>query len=315
MSDLHVVLGASGGLGNAVVRELVRQGKRVRAANRTGQIEAPDSVEKVQMNASDLESTKKACDGASLVYHCVNAPYTKWPEIFPNLTRNIIEAAAAANAKLIFGDNLYMYGSVDGKIHEALPYRSTGRKGSTRIEMANDVMAAHKAGKVQVSIGRVSIGRAPDFFGPHATGAAMGERVFKPALTGGTAFLLGNIDAKHTYSFVDDFARGLIMLAEHDKALGEVWHVPSAETLTTRQFVEKIFNLAGTEPKIKVALKFMLSLMGLFNPMMLELKEMMYEWENDYIVDHSKFVQHFDFTPTPHEEAIRTTLDWFKSKL
>lgn len=310
MSEVHVVLGASGGLGNAVVRELVRQGKQVRAANRSGQIDVPAGLAVVQMDASDLGSTKQACDGADVVYHCVNAPYTKWPELFPPITRNIIEAAAAANVRLIFGDNLYMYGPVDGMIHEDLPYRPTGRKGSTRIQMANDVMAAHAAGKVQVSIGRAS-----DFYGPQVVGAAMGERVFKPALTGGTATLIGNIDAKHTYSFVDDFARGLILLAEHDEALGEVWHIPAAETLTTRQFVERIFNIAGREPKIKVAPKFLVSLMGVFNPMMRELKEMMYEWENDYIVDHSKFQQQFDFTPTPHDEAIRITLDWFKSRL
>ncbi|NIR49746.1 NAD-dependent dehydratase, partial [candidate division KSB1 bacterium] len=93
------------------------------------------------------------------------------------------------------------------------------------------------------------------------------------------------------------------------------WHIPSAETLTTRQFLNLVSGAAGTKLKIRSASKFFVSVLGIFSPIMRELKEMMYQWENDYVVDHSKFMNTFEFETTPHAEAIRRTLDWYRQKL
>jgi len=309
-NDLHVVLGASGGLGNAVVQELAKQGKTVRAVNRSGKIDVPAEVEVIAADTSDPENTIKACQGAAIIYNCVNVQYMDWQETLPPIYNNIIEAAAAVNAKLVVGDNLYMYGYVAGPIKEDLPYASLERKGQLRIQLANKIMEAHKSGKI-----KATIGRAPDYYGPHAMNAAMAERVFIPALKGGTAMVLGNPDVKHTYIFNEDFARGLIILGEKDEALGEVWHIPSAETLTTRQFLNLVSEVAGTKLKIRSASKSLVNILGIFSPIMRELKEMMYEWENDYVVDHSKFMNAFEFETTPHTEAIRKTLDWYRTKI
>ena len=309
-NNLHVVLGASGGLGHAVVQELAKQGKTVRAVNRSGNIDVPSGVEVKAADTSDLESTIKACQGASVIYNCVNVPYMDWQEKLPSIYDNIIQAAASVKAKLVVGDNLYMYGYVDGAIKEDLPYASLERKGQLRIRLANKIMEAHKNGRINVTVGR-----APDYYGPHAINAAMGERVFEPALNGGTAMVLGNPDVKHTYIFNEDFARGLIILGEKDEALGEVWHIPSAETLTTRQFLNLISEVAGTKLKIRSASKFLVSMLGIFSPIMRELKEMMYEWENDYVVDYSKFMNTFEFETTPHRVAIRKTLDGYRTTI
>lgn len=308
-NELHVVLGASGGLGHAVVQELLKQNKKVRAVNRSGKIDVPANVEVIAADTSDPENTLKACQGAAVIYNCVNVPYMEWQEKLPNIYSNIIEAASSTNARLVVGDNLYMYGYVDGPIKENLPYASLGIKGKLRSQLANTVMEAHRSGKI-----KVAIGRAPDYYGPHAINAAMGERVFVPAIKGGTAMVLGNPDAKHTYIFNEDFARGLIILGEKEEALGEVWHIPSAETLTTRQFLNLVSEVAGTKLKIRSASKFLVSVLGIFSPIMRELKEMMYEWEKDYVVDHSKFMKAFKFETTPHTEAIRKTLDWYRSR-
>ncbi|MFQ5978997.1 MAG: hypothetical protein ACE5OZ_12800 [Candidatus Heimdallarchaeota archaeon] len=40
--ELFVVLGASGALGSAIIRELVKQGKTVRGANRSGIAKVPE---------------------------------------------------------------------------------------------------------------------------------------------------------------------------------------------------------------------------------------------------------------------------------
>ena len=157
-NELHVVLGASGGLGNAVVQELAKQGKKVRAVNRSGKIDVPEGVGVIAADTSDAESTLKACQGAAVIYNCVNVLYTDWLEKLPPIYDNIIEAASSINARLVVGDNLYMYGYADGPIKEDLPYASLERKGKLRAQLANTVMEAHKSGKI-----KVAIGRAPDY--------------------------------------------------------------------------------------------------------------------------------------------------------
>ena len=113
--ELHVVLGASGGTGSAVVRELVRRGHRVRAVNRSGDADVPDgsAVERAKGDVADPEGARRACAGASVVYHCAQPEYTKWREEFPPMADAVIDGAAAAGAKLVFADNLYMYGRTD----------------------------------------------------------------------------------------------------------------------------------------------------------------------------------------------------------
>ena len=306
-NELHVVFGGSGGLGNAVVRELVSQGKRVRAVNRSGSADVPESVEIMTGDATDHESARQVCAGATVVYNCASAPYTNWPTMFPQIMDGVIEGAASAGAKLVFGDNLYMYGPVSQPITEDLPYNATGRKGCTRARMATALMEEHTAGRI-----RAAIGRASDFYGPGVINSAMGERVFRPALTGGTAEVLGNLDVPHTYTFVGDFAKGLVTLGESEEALGEIWHIPSAETLTTRQFLQLVFEEAGTTPKFRSAARWLVTVLGLFNPMMREFKEMLYEFEEPFVVDHGKYARVFGSDTTAHSEAIRQTLDWYR---
>jgi nucleoside-diphosphate-sugar epimerase len=305
--EIHVVFGGSGALGSAVVRELVKRGKRVRAASRSGKAGLPQEAEVIKADASQPESARQACQGASVVYNCVNVPYNKWPELFPPVLEAIIEGAAAAGAKLVQADNLYMYGPVDGPLTEDLPYRATGRKGKTRARMAERLMAAHEEGKV-----RVVIGRASDFFGPGVLLSAAGAQVFGTALQGKKAQVLGKLDVPHTYSFVPDCAKAFVTLGERDEALGGVWHVPNAETVTTRQFLQMIFDEAGRTPKIQAAPGFLVKVMGLVNPMMREFTEMLYEYEKPFIVDDRKFRSAFGAEVTPLREAVRMTLDWYR---
>jgi len=304
-SELHVVFG-TGPLGLAVMRELVARGKPVRMVNRRGQAKVPAGVQVVQADASDPVSARQACKGASVVYNCIGVDYTKWTELWPPIMDGIIEGAAFANAKMVFADNLYMYGPVSGPMTEDLPYAATTRKGRVRAQIATTLMEAHANGKL-----RATIGRGSDFYGPGVLVSAVGERVFPRALSGKAAGVFGNLDMPHTYTYIEDFARGLVTLGERDEALGEVWHIPSAETLTTRQFLELVFEKAGTPFKVSVMPKVMVSVLALFVPVLREMKEMLYMFEEPFIVDHSKFERAFGANPTPHREAIRRTLDWF----
>ena len=204
--SLHVVLG-TGPLGLAVARHLAARDDRVRAANRGGRADLPDSVEVVGANVAEAGDAKRACDGAAVVYHCVNPPYAHWPDLHPPLMEAIIEAVAAAGARLVFGDNLYAYGLVDGPLTEDLPQRARGPNGRTRAQIAEALMRAHETGRI-----RATIGRGSDFFGPDVHLSTVGDRVFARAIEGKPAQVLGNADVPHTVTYIEDFARALVTL-------------------------------------------------------------------------------------------------------
>jgi nucleoside-diphosphate-sugar epimerase len=303
---LSVVLG-TGPLGLAVARQLAARGPWVRAVSRSGSRDLPDSVEVVRANLTDRAEVVRACAGAGVVYHCASPPYDRWRELHPPLMAAIIEGAAAAEAKLIFGDNLYAYGPVDGPIVEDLPHRAAGPNGQTRARIAADLMSAHELGRV-----RAAIGCGSDFFGPHARQSLVGERVFVRALAGKQAQLLGNPDASHSVTYIEDFARALLTLAEREEALGRAWHVPNDTAVSTRRFVEMVFQELGRPARLQVTPRWVLALAGLFNPTIRAVTEQLYQVERPWVVDSSKFEGTFGWRATPLPEAVRATLAWFK---
>jgi nucleoside-diphosphate-sugar epimerase len=307
-NDLHVVFG-TGAIGMALIEELAANGKRVRAVNRAGAADVPDGVEVVGGDATSEPFTKAASADAGIVYFCLNPPYTKWPELFPPMQAAVLEGAASAGAKLVALENLYMYGPTGGApLTEDLPYDATGRKGSTRARMAQDLLVAHEAGTV-----RVAIGRASDYFGPRGVLSTMGERVFYPALAGKRAQVIGDPDQPHTYSYIPDIAKGLAILGERDEADGKAWHLPNEPALTTRQFIEQVYAAAGTEAGIQAMPRLMVNLVGPFNGNVRELKEMLYEFEEPFVVDHSRFETAFGGYATPLADAIDATVAWYRA--
>jgi nucleoside-diphosphate-sugar epimerase len=304
---LHVVLGASGGLGSAVVWELVRQGKRIRAVSRSAQrVDLGHQIETVRGDITDPTQMRMICQDAAVIYHCTNASYPEWTQALPPMMDAVIKAAETSGAKVVYGDNLYMYGKVSGLITPDLADRATGKKGLVRSKIAAQLMDTHRSGRIQAMIGRAS-----DFFGPRVLNSMMGEVVFQALVEGTTLNLIGKLDVPHTYTFIEDFAKGLVTLGAREEALGEIWHIPSAETITTRQFLNLIFAEAQHTPKLRIASPLMLNFLGLFSKMMSELKEISYEFEQPFIVDHQKYERVFGSDPTPHREAIRRTIAWF----
>jgi nucleoside-diphosphate-sugar epimerase len=302
----HVVFGASGGAGGAIVRELVARGKRVRAVTRSGGGDLSPVVESVRADAADRVGARRACAGATVVYHAVNVPYPAWEETLPPVMDALIEAAEAAGATLVYVDNVYAYGPVDQPMTEDLPPAATTRKGRLRARLAETLLAAHRAGTV-----RAVIGRGSDYFGPDVRQSAAGERLFPAVLSGGMAMWAGSLDQPHSLTFIDDFARVLVTLGEHEEALGQIWHAPPAEALTGRQFIELAFAVAGKPPKLGTISPLMIRLVGLVNPTVRELGELVYEFEAPFILDGSKYLRAFGGAPTPQREAIRATLDWY----
>jgi nucleoside-diphosphate-sugar epimerase len=309
-NTLNVVLG-SGPVGMAVMDELVARGRRVIVANRSGKVKEtlPVGVTVSKVDALDPAQLAALCADADVVFQCAQPAYTEWPEKFPPFIAAVIEGISRTNARLVVADNLYMYGPIDGKpIHEDLPHAAPTRKGRARTQVAKMILDAHKAGKIQATMGRAS-----DFYGPRVLDSAMGEIVFAAALTGKAANLMGNLDLPHTYTYIRDFAWALVELSEHADAFGRAWHVPSAETITTKQFLKLIEDEIGRPIKTVVANRLMLRFIGLFNPMIREFVEMYYEFGEPFIVDHNQFAARFGVRTTPHQEAIRSTGDWYRA--
>lgn len=316
MSDeLHVVFG-SGPVGLAVVDELVKRERRVRVVNRRGSAAVPAGVEVVAGDAADPTSARRLCQGAAVVYNCVNAPdYHRWHIQFPPLQAGILEGAAAAGAKLIVMENLYMYGPNGGRpLTEDAPMNpARGTRCLTRAQMTRDLFAAHRAGKV-----RAASVRASDFFGPHVLDSAAGGRLFGALLRGKPVQYLGDVDTPHSYTYMPDVGRAMTLLAEQDAALGEAWHIPSA-TVTPRQFIQMAAAALSVEPKIsalrkRLARSVVLPLMGLFIPPLRGYDEVLYQFDEPFIVDAGKFIRAFGDIQTPLETAIVATARWYQAR-
>ena len=308
-ADLHVVVGASGGTGGALVRELARRGLPVRAVNRAGDASVPAGVERLAADVTTPEGAKAATAGAAVVYHCAQPPYTDWPAAFPPLTEAVAEGAAAAGAKLVLADNLYLYGPHAGPLTEDVPVAATGPQGRVRAEMAARLLAMHRQGRL-----RVALGRASNYYGPGGRNSVTGERLFRAAVAGRTVRWVGRLDQPHTLSYLEDVAAGLATLGEQDRADGQVWHLPAADPLTGRQFLELVVAASGGRSRIATSSAAMVRVAGVFVPFIREAGEVLYEFQAPYLVDWSKFGQVFGpFTPTPHAEAVARTVDWFRN--
>lgn len=307
--ERHVIFG-TGPVGLAVMDELVQQAKPVCMVNRSGRAQVPTGVQVVAGDATDAAFTRQVCAGATVVYQCTNPPYTEWVERFPPLQAGVLAGAAAAGAKLVAIENLYMYGPTGGNaLVESLPSAAQTRKGKVRAAMAEALLTAHQQGQA-----RIVIARAADFFGPRVQVSAMGERVFPAALAGKPVQVLGNPDLPHTYSYMPDIGKALVMLGAAEAALGQVWHIPSATTVTTRQFLQLVGEAMGQPVRVQTVPKLLLQGLGLFKTDLREVLEMIYQFEEPFIVDGSKFIRTFGAYATPLPTAIQATVDWWRQQ-
>lgn len=306
-AELHVIFG-TGPLGTWTARALLTMGKRVRVVNRSGRApQLPASVELRPGDAYDQPFAREVTRGASVVYQCAQPGYSAWVERFPPLQQSILAAAAANGARLVVGDNLYMYGDPGGRpITEDLPYRAHTRKGRVRAQMAEAVLAAHRAGTVQAALGRAS-----DFFGPEDPIYA--RLWFLPALRGRRVQMLGRLDVPHSFSYVPDFGRALAILGTRPEGLGQAWHIPSPPPVTQAELLALIGAAVGRPVQPLVASPLLLRGLGLFNPVIGELVEMLYEWRQPFVLDSSRFERTFGMAPTPLPQMVAETVAWARA--
>jgi nucleoside-diphosphate-sugar epimerase len=310
MNSLHVVLG-TGPLGRAVAEALLQGNHEVRLVNRSGEMpESPSGAHVLATNLYDASAVRAVTEGAAVVYQCAQPHYHEWPEKFPPLQAAILDGLAGSDARLVIGENTYMYADADGApLTEASIVGPHTRKGKVRAALHETALAAHQAGKVKVTFGRGS-----DFFGPWALDSSHGSRVFRAALAGKSANFFARLDQPHTATYIRDFGAALVVLGAHEQALGQAWHVPNDRpTVTQGEFGNLIYEQLGTAPKLSTTSKAMMRMAGLFMPGAREMVEMSYEFEKPFVIDSSKFERTFGMRPTPLPQAIQETLDWYRS--
>ncbi len=307
---LHVVFGA-GQVGRALSNYLSGRGVGVRVVSRQAPDGLADGVDWQCADVTDLDAAASAAKGGSVIYQCLNAPYTKWAERFPPLQRALVHAAERSGALLVSLENVYGYGPTQGRpMTEDLPLAATTVKGATRAGMTRDLFAAAEAGRV-----RIAIGRASDFFGAGVTESTLGERVFANAIAGKRADFIGDADLPHTYSYVPDIVAGLTTLGSDERAIGQVWHLPGPETVSTRDILRMVSIEVGHPVAIRSVPKIAVRALGLINPMMRALAEMSYEFEAPFVLDTTKFQSTFGAVPTPIAKAVADTVTWYRNRV
>jgi nucleoside-diphosphate-sugar epimerase len=306
--QLHVVFGA-GQVGRALATRLTELGLAVRTVSRHRPAALANEARWQPADAADPTAATEAAKGAAVIYQCLNAPYTGWPKLFPPLQRGVLTAAERNGALMVSLENLYAYGPTGGKpITEDLPLSATSAKGRTRAAMTQELLAAADAGRVQIAIGRAS-----DFFGAGVTESTLGKRVFANALAGKRADFIGNADLPHTYSYVSDVAAGLATLGTDERAAGGVWHLPGPETITTRAVLDMVAGEVGHPVGVRSVPKLALRALALVNPLMRELAEVAYEFEEPFILDTTRFESTFGRATTPLQDAIAETVAWYRN--
>ena len=304
----HTILGAGGPIGNGLAGLLIERGIPVRLVGRKpGLLHGAESI---AADLVDTQSTLRAVAGSSVVHLMAGLQYSTsvWRDCWPIIMQNTIEACKRSSARLLFFDNVYMYGKVSGPMTEETPYNPCSKKGEVRARIANLMMDEVKAGNLTAMIAR-----SADFYGPATPNGVANILVFEALVRGAKASWLVNADVPHSFTYIPDAARAVAELAQQDSAWNQVWHLPTAPNPPTgREFIGAAAKEFGVAPEFRVYSRLMLRLAGIFDSKIRESYEMLYQSESPYLFDSTKYARKFGFSGTPYAEGIRTSAQSYK---
>lgn len=305
------ILGAGGAIGSELVKQLARTNARVRLAGRNPKM-AAGAAEMVTADLSDLDQTVRAVSGSDVVHLLAGLKYDSavWRETWPKVMLNTIEACKRANAKLVFFDNVYMYGRVAGKMTEETPFNPCSRKGEIRARIATELLNEIKAGNLTALIAR-----SADFYGPDVRTSVANLLVFDKLAKGEKAAWLVNDSVRHSYTFTPDAAKSLVLLTETETAWNQTWHVPTApDPPTGKEFIALAAQAFGVPARHRVLNRPMLKVAGWFDKTIVESYEMLYQSDSEYLFDSTKFARAFQFEATSYEEGVRIVAETYKQR-
>jgi nucleoside-diphosphate-sugar epimerase len=297
------ILGAGGAIGTELAKELAKRGRPFRLVGRSAAEQSAAEVVRADLTSAD--DSLRAVAGTDIAVLLAGLKYdlAVWREMWPRIMRNTIEACKRSGTRLVFFDNVYMYGRVNGPMTESTPFHPCSRKGEIRAEIAtmlNDEIAAGNLTGM--------IARAADFYGPKIRTGGPNILVFDKLAKGSTPMLLGSDSKKHSFTYTPDAGRSLVTLIDAPDAWNQTWHVPTApDPPTGKEFVELAASEYGRPPKYRVLGRASMRIAGWFDSNIREMVEMMYQYEHDYIFDSTKFTRAFGVNATPYADGIRQT--------
>ncbi len=307
----HIILGAGGAIGNILAEELIPKKADLKLVSRHGETQFRAQAAKADLTKYD--DVFQAVEESSTVYLLAGLSYVTsiWQEQWPKIMKNTIDACKARHARLIFFDNVYMYGKVDGPMTENTPINPTSKKGEIRAKIAESLLSEIKAKNITAAIAR-----SADFYGPYTEKTGVPYILIMDKLAHGKrAQWLVNLKTKHSYTYTGDCGSALHLLATDDSAMNQVWHLPTAgPAITGEEFVKIVASKLDVKAKSTVLSKFMIKMVGYFNSNIREMYEMLYQYEYDYQFDSSKFENHFSFKPTSYEMGIAETIKHYHQR-
>jgi nucleoside-diphosphate-sugar epimerase len=305
---MQTILGSGGAIGIELAKALPSYTSKIRLVSRSPE-KVNNSDELFKADMTKAQEVLDAVEGSEIVYLTVGLSYSAkvWANSWPLVIENVIDACRVHKAKLVFFDNIYMYDpSTVGEMRETNPMHPQSKKGKVRKLLVDKITGAIESKTLQALIAR-----SADFYGPSIDKVSMlTETVFKPLSLGKKASCLGNIDKLHSFTYTPDAGKALAILGNTEEAYGETWHLPtSSESWTTRQFINNI--AAGLDKKAiyQVAGKSLVRILGIFIPIMREIVEMLYQYDQDYVFISEKFEKKFDFKPTSYEQGIKEIIE------
>lgn len=301
---MQTILGAGGSIGVELAKALTTYTDHIRLVSRKpGKVNEGDEL--FAADISDAAAVERSVAGSDVVYLTVGFPYRLkiWEERWPSTMRNVIDACKKHNARLVFFDNVYMYDA--GHLHhmtEDTPIRPISKKGRVRQQIAEMLMQEVKQGELQALIAR-----SADF--ANGKSSVLHQLVTDNLLKGKRANWFSRVDKVHNFTFTADAAKGTALLGNTSDAYNQVWHLPTDATrITIRQWVELFASALNVQPRYSILSPVMLGLLGVFLPVLRELKEMLYQYDRDYFFDSSKFNSRFSYRPVSPEEAVQQIL-------
>jgi nucleoside-diphosphate-sugar epimerase len=307
----HTILGAGGSIGNALAYKLIERNEEVRLVSRSG-YQIPGS-ESVKADITKFADALRSIDYSDKVYLCVGLPYDSklWSEQWPVIMKNVVDSCKLANSKLIFFDNVYMYGKVTGKMTETTPYNPCSKKGEIRARIA--MQLEEEISKKNLD---AIIARSADIYGPYASTTSIPYILaFRNLMGGKRAQWIVDANTLHSFTYTLDASEGMILLSENEECFNQIWHLPTSHPIDGETFIHIIERELGIDPGYIVLNKWMIKTAGLFDKTVSETYEMLYQSEYNYIFDSTKFNEFFDYTPESLHGGIRNTIEFLQSTL
>lgn len=302
--QMQTILGSTGVIGKELAKTLPQYTNKIRLVSRNPK-KVNDSDELVSANLLNIEELLKAVKGSKIVYLTVGLEYDIkiWQRDWPIIMKNVIDACKKNNSKLVFFDNVYSYGKVDGWMTEESPIKPDSEKGKVRAELAKMITNEIEQGNL-----KAIIARAADFYGPNTPLSFVNIMVFENFKKGKKAQWMLDDNNKHSFTYTPDAGKGTAILGNTESAYNQVWHLPTNKNvLTGKEFIELAAKAMGAKPDYMVVKKWMLSALGLFNKVIKENNEMLYQNDSDYLFDSTKFEKAFNYKPISYEKGIINT--------